>query len=583
MRATMAWGLVGIAAWLVAGCGARTTLEVDPPQRTDGGTPDGGPADGGGPLVVDCGRAEQFTAPRRGLRLEASVRSVAPVVEEGWSLVSSPAGSSPTLEAAGPRAIEIVPDVEGRFVLRFEARDDAGRSARCEVAVSAVTGPPVAICPTEEILTRAGVPAVIVGDGVDDDFIVAFEWELVSAPPGATPRLVGVDGPVLELSAETLGRYVVRLTVTDADMAQASCEAVVWVTGPPQVDCGEPVVRAPTRRPVTVRASATDDVGVVARRWEMVERPSGSTASPAPSDADATTFTPDRRGTYRLRFTATDVEGLRASCEVTVIGTPTPPDVTCPMEVTTRPLTPVEVTASAVDDGMIVGWSWSVDERPPGSDARAPSPRDRPITRFTPDIAGIYALVVTATDDDGMTGTCTTRVRAVNVDGLRVEMFWDTTGTDMDLHLLNPTGTRWVSPDDCYYANCNVSSGRNLEWGAPGDDDNPRLDIDDTDGLGPENINVTRPQPGTYRVAVHDFRSTRATRVTVRIYCGGSATEPRATFGPATLNLRGARSGRDFWRVADVTIDSAGGCRVEDLRFGDRFSIEEYSTTIQMR
>jgi hypothetical protein len=582
MQTKLAWTLVGSFVVALLGCGARSTLEQPQPRPPDGGT-DAGPDGGQGPLTVDCGPAERFTAPRRAITLEASVESEAGIATQGWTLTSSPPGSSPEVSPLGVASVSVTPDVEGSYALRFEATDTTGRRASCEVTVRAVVGPPVAICPTEDLRTTAGVPVIVMGDGFDDDFIVSFEWELVSAPPGAMPSLVGVDGPVLELTSTTLGRHVVRLTVTDPDMSRASCDAVVRVTGPPVVSCGEPVVRAPTRQPVTLRATASDDVGIASRRWEVLTRPSGSTASPVPPDAEVTTLTPDRRGEYRLRFTATDVEGLRASCEVTVVGIPTPPEVTCPMNVDTRPLVPVEITATAVDDGTIARWGWRLDTRPPGSDARAPSPSDAARTRFTPDIAGIYTLVVTAIDDDGMMGTCTTQVSAGNVDGLRVEMFWDTDGTDMDLHLLNPTGTRWVTPDDCYYANCNASSGRNLEWGAPGSDDNPRLDLDDTNGFGPENINITRPQPGTYRVAVHDFRSDRTNRVTVRIYCGGSTTTARATFGPALINRRGGASGRDFWRVVDVTIDAAGGCTVTDLSRGGAFWIEEYSATIGMR
>ena len=41
---------------------------------------------------------------------------------------------------------------------------------------------------------------------------------------------------------------------------------------------------------------------------------------------------------------------------------------------------------------------------------------------------------------------------------------------------------------------------------------------------------VEGPQNGTYRVGVHAYRGNG--RVTVRIYCGGSTTTPRQTFGP---------------------------------------------------
>lgn len=571
------------------GCGAKSTLwtphlegDASIPQRdggVDAGT-DAGPPDGG-VLVVDCGRATRFTAPRRPITLEATATSADLVVDQGWALASSPAGSMPSfVPSPDPRVVALTPDLAGSYVARFTARDAGGRTASCEVEVQAVVGPPVAICPEEELLTTAGVPVTVMGDGFDDEMVVAYAWEVVEAPPGAMPALTGADMPVVQFLSSTLGRYRLRLTVVDADMAIGTCEATVRVTGPPTVVCETSSASGPTRRPLTLRARATDDVGIASRRWEVITRPSGSTATPMPPDAETTMFTPDRRGEYLLRFTAVDVEGMSASCETRVTALPSPPEVRCPATVTTPPLVPVEITATAVDDGTIVRWAWGLEMRPAGSAARPPSPADRATTRFTPDIAGVYELTVTATDDDGLSGTCRTRVEAGNIDGLRVEMFWDTDGTDEDLHLLSPTGTRWVSNDDCYYANC--QRGAVLEWGAPGTADNPRLDIDDTNGFGPENINITTPQPGTYRVAVHDYRSDRRNRVTVRVYCGGSTTMPRATFGPASLNATGGRSGQDFWRVADVTI-TAGGCTITDLARDGVPWIAEYGSTTGMR
>ena len=112
-----------------------------------------------------------------------------------------------------------------------------------------------------------------------------------------------------------------------------------------------------------------------------------------------------------------------------------------------------------------------------------------------------------------------------------------------------------------------------LEWGSPGQNDNPRLDIDDTDGFGPENINITTPYDGTYRVGIHVYRGSGSHRVTVRVYCGGSTTTPRNTFGPVTLR----DSPNEFWRVADVTISGAT-CTVTDLNRGGSPWIEPDSS-----
>lgn len=581
--------LASALALVLVGCGSKTALSTGP--RRDGGAtadggldasvdggPDGGP-DAGGGVVVACPRRDQYTTIRRALTLDASATSSAPIVTEGWSLVDRP--SDATAENApttGPTTA-ITPDVVGDFLLRYTATDADGMSGACDVIVHSVVGPPIAICPEEdELTTLAGAPLVIMGDAFDDDGIAAVLWTLEGGP-----GMAAIDPPdmlVTTFFGGVVGTYMLRLTVTDIDGAMDSCVQNVRVIAPPDVLCPPSPIRAPTRQPLTLTARATDDTEIARVRWEMTSRPAGSTATVRPPDASTTRMTPDKQGNYQLTFTATDTDGLSASCMVTVIGTPTPPDATCPATVETTPLDTVTLMGSGVDDGRVVAYRWDLVSSPMGSAARPPTPRDGMVATFTPDIAGEYRIRLTVTDDDGETGTCEFLVRAVATEGIRVEMFWDTDGTDMDTHLLRPEGTSWFDDNDCYYANCNETSGAVLEWGAAGLDDNPRLDIDNTSGRGPENINIDRPYNGTYRVGIHAFRGNA--RVTVRIYCGGSDTMPRRTFGPVSLRGTGTSFQNDFWRVADVDISGAS-CRITDLSAADGRPNITRATDAQMR
>ena len=77
---------------------------------------------------------------------------------------------------------------------------------------------------------------------------------------------------------------------------------------------------------------------------------------------------------------------------------------------------------------------------------------------------------------------------------------------------------------------------------------NPRLDIDDTNGLGPENTNIDDPEPGTYRIAVHYWRGSAPTRNTVRVFLNGlQVAEYRRTLND-----------QQKWLVADIKWGEGG-------------------------
>ena len=575
------------------GCGTRTPLEVGSP-RDGGAGVDAIVIDGGAEIEALCGRRDRYSSPRRSIAIEAESRSTAPIVREGWDLVSAPAGSVAEPAPTEGTVTALTPDVVGDFQLRFTVRDRDGRTASCDVVVHSVVGPPVAICPeSPELVVAVDRSLRVEGDGYDDDGVVGYLWRIVEAAPGSSPQIVPADAPVTDFITDVPGRYVLSLTVTDVDGAMDACEVVVRVTAPPVVECPAEEIVAPTRRETVIRARASDDEGVVSMRWEVLERPPGSTAEPTPRDAEVTRLTPDRAGVWVLAFTATDSAGLSSTCTVTVRATPTPPDAICPMTLVTTPLSTVEVMGAGVDDGRIVSYRWALVSRPPASSADPPAPSDAARTRFTPDVAGEYVLRLTVTDDHGETATCDVLVQAVPQEGLRVEVFWnppdrscDDVGgpmcddTDVDTHLLRPGTEPWFDfAGDCHYANC---TGGGLDWGAPGPADDPRLDLDDVEGFGPENINVDRPVPGTYRVGVHLFDGASLGRasVTVNIYCGMSTT-PARTFGPTVLTGSSGPDRNPFWRVADVTLGAA--CSITDLSVAGRPNITTSSEAQRVR
>ena len=219
---------------------------------------------------------------------------------------------------------------------------------------------------------------------------------------------------------------------------------------------------------------------------------------------------------------------------------------------------------------------------------------------FAPTLSGDYTVTLTVVDVAGRTVTCTFIV-AIRAPGFRVELCWDTSGSDdLDLwvHRSGGTGdfpTNATTPGGtCYYANCrnrnpppdwgyaDSAGGSCREPTGAGVCHNPRLDLDNVGMAGfPENINIDNPHNSdSFRVAANFYGSgtgsNHQVHPMVNIYCGGAL---RATYGGADVggmhygatpttgfNHGGSDGGGSLWRVADVTFTEPGDrCRIAPL------------------
>lgn len=158
---------------------------------------------------------------------------------------------------------------------------------------------------------------------------------------------------------------------------------------------------------------------------------------------------------------------------------------------------------------------------------------------FEAGLAGLRSGFFEVLSDDPNEGTVRVDVRGESTapppetQGLHLQLDWDSDNCDVDLHLLNPQGTFFQGPNDCYYANMAPN------WGVANDfSDDPFLDVDNVWGYGPENINLQEPQAGRYTVIVHFYSDTYEgswstdTNATLRVYFYGQLA---GTFGPTHL------------------------------------------------
>ncbi len=164
---------------------------------------------------------------------------------------------------------------------------------------------------------------------------------------------------------------------------------------------------------------------------------------------------------------------------------------------------------------------------------------------------GDNTIAITATNWQGQTS----RVIHVNATipsmALWTELSWSTDGTDIDLHLVKPGGQPG-GDDDCGFFN------ESPDWGVIGNsDDNPSLDVDDTDGRGPEHITMNTAVPGRYLLYVHYYNDHGVTAHTYSRLAVSVNNAPIRYFGPQELinNVSDPDHG-DFWQVCYIDYPS---------------------------
>ena len=202
-------------------------------------------------------------------------------------------------------------------------------------------------------------------------------------------------------------------------------------------------------------------------------------------------------------------------------------DFEYPIAVIDGPAAPAPPTTVLLDGSdsydpngyALVDYAWTLTDAPDGSSTVLEDTIGDSAELFF-DIAGEYEVQLKVTNEYGVASApAKYRVDAIPVDDIHVELLWDTANADLDLHMLNGTDAEFfVEPDDVCYCNSHPN------WGdSSNPDDDPRLDLDDLSGYGPENINILHPAANEYPVRVHYFddNGDGAVTATVRYYIHG--------------------------------------------------------------
>ena len=149
--------------------------------------------------------------------------------------------------------------------------------------------------------------------------------------------------------------------------------------------------------------------------------------------------------------------------------------------------------------------------------------------------AETYNVLVSADSGSNHAEDSASFVAQVPLAALRVTLTWDTSGTDVDLWVTDPSG------EACGWSHSSTASGL-------------MLDFDDVDGYGPENITTSMASAGTYSVRVHyfsdhDSEAAIGTACTVVVRLNEGTPDETVTTYHGALGDTG-----DNWNVTAITI-----------------------------
>ena len=283
--------------------------------------------------------------------------------------------------------------------------------------------------------------------------------------------------------------------------------------GPSVIDFGKQLVASTSIEFLEIENCGTADLemGMVDQggsgQFTLESDPSNHRIAPGDSFPIIVGYTPvnDLGDNGTLTFPSNDPDQPEAT--VTLLGNgggdlPFPEAVVaCPEYANPPGFVSLDGTASQDPQGLDpLTYAWRLVEVPSFSvEAAFTDPSDSETDLFL-DAAGDYTVELVVTNAASIASApdrCLIQARPE--DAIHVELTWDGPSADLDLHLVENDGDLFEIPDDCTWCN------RAPSWGESGDDDNPRLDLDDRGGYGPENINVFLPADGRYHVNVHYF------------------------------------------------------------------------------
>lgn len=365
--------------------------------------------------VVSAGSNKVITLPTTTTTLQGlSTTANGTITSRQWTQTS---GTSATIVSSTSDTTNITGlSTAGVRVFKLKATNSDGLSDSANVTVTvnpAPNVPPVVSAGADQTITLPTSTVNFTGTATDaDGSIASVLWTKVSGTGGTITSPTTLSTSVTGLTA---GSYVYRLTATDNLGLTASDIVNVLVNPavpppnvPPTVSAGaNQTITLPTSS-VSLTGTATDSDGtIVSVLWAKISGTGGTITN---ANTNNTTFTGLTAGVYLMSFTATDNNGASATSnmQVTVNAANIPPVVNAGASRSIlSPQDTVHLAGTATDsDGTISSYLWEQVEGPAATIV-SPTSQNTNITGLA---VGTYIFSLSATDNNGATGSATVQI-----------------------------------------------------------------------------------------------------------------------------------------------------------------------------
>ncbi len=321
--------------------------------------------------------------------------------EEGAEAnLSSSGGGTVTFNYAGLRQIHL------------KVIDNDGLSDEI-VQYVLVTGPPL----PPDIQANFSLPGymltgfnVAVEDlSTSSGSIIKREW-LITPGAGVISDMK-TDGSVSSLTFMQSGIYSVKLNIWDSNgRTDSLTKAIEVIQGnkPPGASFNMPEHSKEGAAVLVTDNSCDDDGHIVSWDWQLTPA-TGAVPSLSENDGSGGSIHFSKAGRYELKLTVTDNQGASSSASRSILileNQPPAARIDAPGKVLQGQ--DIEIRSTSYDpDGNIVSYEWAVT---PGDAMKGVLAGEKSTVHF--DKAGVYAIRLTVTDDDGLTDAVTKQIEA---------------------------------------------------------------------------------------------------------------------------------------------------------------------------